>query len=437
MRQEFSKWYRDKFSQLEEHPDNDVWKNINAQLDKAIPTVKTNRSKRKYFFLFVTVLLLLSSSGIVLFEIAQGGKSMRNRLALSVPTVSSFRFPSNPAQPNAKIALHQLHKQNLPPPNSTSKSTGKLKMITKESKSPSISIVSNPSPVDHPAEPPIFAGLFGSQQSSSPSSATNLYNDIAFQDSMPAEETAGKIDAADGYHFDSSMTVMDGISTAVPADSMDGQNQQQATAATNAEFSPRLYVGFCVKVGNTWLLNQQTYFGFSRNGFDRTHICFSSVAGVQIGYLFTPHFGLESHFYVHNYYTQKYSIYADGILHEEKTTFNGKSIDLCAKLGMGKNNGSGFYLQAGMQAMFIKKVTTKYEYSESNQADFTHIYPSAKIGIGYDFLPSNNWQLMVGMRSNIGLKNVYDDIVPFNKTVLADINVYVSINRIAWKKRKE
>jgi hypothetical protein len=195
------------------------------------------------------------------------------------------------------------------------------------------------------------------------------------------------------------------------------------------------YFGVSAKLSNTWLLNEQTFAGLSSRGLDQTHLFVTPVFGFHIGHYFTRRFAAEGRIYINSKYGQRYSIFDDGVVRSEKYVFNGHTLSAGVKYGVKMNGNNGLFVDGGAQLLLLNSLVETGDVSPPN--GYTHLYPFLFAGASYVIEYGKAWQFSGGIRSSVGLSDVYqirsNPAFSFEKTFLSDLSLHVSVSRTFGK----
>lgn len=439
MPQELSNWYRDNFKKLSASPEDDVWRSISSRLDASAAESKKSNFKRPYIFIWFIFLIPLLSA-LLIFR-GNGHSAVHYFALVSSATNSAQAEVNSETNPAGSRWITNNLLTFFPSP-------------------VSVGCMGQTTGLDHKREygssaidPFIAEQTFISPGINGKMDQRIQSNKTTAPEKAQLAETASLVNKTDMVHsqwtanetdirtflflqpgfYTLSRTVSPAASILSPVDNNSNPNEEQVTRPRHS------YVGIYGSVKISYLLNDQTYSALSRHGFDQTHLVFAPGFGIRYGYYFSSAFNLEAQLNLRDQFSQRYSIYREGIIHEEAVTLNGYSVGLTARLHSAHILNRELYLVAGGQCLFVRTFVSQDSRYGTTEDNFRRIYPLITVGAEQELLSFRNYLLLVGLRTNVGFSNVigrnqqyYSEL---NQTRLSDLNVYFSVQRtLACKK---
>mgnify|MGYP001058901456 CR=1 FL=1 len=196
----------------------------------------------------------------------------------------------------------------------------------------------------------------------------------------------------------------------------------------------KLYIGSTGQLANTWLLNEKTYQGLEKTSLTASNASFGYNFGIYAGTNITKNIDLQVDFNILAKNNQNYNEYLDGKYIEDNLTLNYSQLALSGRLyffsdklmrGEHGFNLGGYigYLHSAYQTLDNRVID---KYSDYNKFDFGII-------LSYEYvIPiSDNLGFGTGVKANYGIKNIYsgNTEIPsyLNETSTASINFSFSL----------
>lgn len=427
MSQELSNWYRDNFHKLSESPEDEVWKNISSRLDAST----TKRSKGYFIIRYFFIWTAFSISTLLTFLIYRyDGSCTMNRFAESCSAEVSDHASANVCTSDSKWI--NTHLQFLSPSPVTFCCMGQSIRCanTQENGSSAIAPVVaelelQPLPMGDQIDPDVLIDK------------TNKVNREQISESITAANNTDVLDQLGSIRADTDaflfkrpniFCLMKPMTTVAPALSTLRQDSARST-----EPSSRCYVGVYGNIKNSYLLNDQTYSGFSRRGFDQTHVVFTPGFGIRYGYKISSAFDLEMQMSFRDQFSQRYTIYEEGKIHEETVALNGYSVSVVGRFRSGIILNRSLYLVGGGQCLFVRNIIQNDSRFGALENNYQRVSPLLSLGAEQEVFGFRGFDFLVGLRTNVGISNIISrpELLSsdLTKTRLSDVSIYFSIQR--------
>lgn len=195
----------------------------------------------------------------------------------------------------------------------------------------------------------------------------------------------------------------------------------------------KLYVGSTGQLANTWLLNEKTYQGLEKTNLTASNASFGYNFGIYAGTNITDNIDLQADINILAQNNQNYNEFLNGKYIEDNLTLNYSQFALSAryyfisnKLMRGEHGfqlGGYFgYLHSAYQVVDNKYINKYNDYSKTDYGivmNYEYVIPiSNKLGFG------------IGVKAYYGLNNIYsgNEEIPsyLNETNIASVNISVS-----------
>jgi len=212
--------------------------------------------------------------------------------------------------------------------------------------------------------------------------------------------------------------------------------KQVARVQQNTTSSRRMYFGITGQIKNTWLFNNTTIRGLKKDELSKTVPDIDKDIAIHAGYQLSDKIDIFAVANFRTYHKQKYYDYMHGNYTAKETLLNYSMLDVQFKYNMKELKGSP-YASAnfifGCYAGLLKNAKQKYGNATEN---VTVGYKNYDIGItlGYEYAIDlfSNMQITPGLRLNQGILNIYngDENMPayFNKTYSTAFNFNIGLN---------
>jgi len=196
----------------------------------------------------------------------------------------------------------------------------------------------------------------------------------------------------------------------------------------------KLFVGNTSQIANTWLINDKTINGLKSTNLTSTDISYGSNFGIYLRTNMTKKIDLQLDVNLFSQTKQNYNEYQNGQYVEDALTFNYSQIGLSTKfyhfsdrLIKGEHG-----VNIGIYGAYLRNAQITSNTETSDLADYKPIDYGIFCGYEYIFQVSQNFGFGTGIRSYLGLNNIYagNEIIPanFNITNNASINITFSMN---------
>ncbi len=199
------------------------------------------------------------------------------------------------------------------------------------------------------------------------------------------------------------------------------------------------YVGGGLSYNNTWLLNNDTYSGMHDYNVNATKATFNFSANLSLGYLLNGKNAFQLDWFMQNKQTQKYVDYVEGHKQSRENELSYSQLNLSYKRKglLMKKAEMNLYLNKIVGA-YIGKLSSAKTIVDGNEYTVENYYAPWN----YGFLAGlegeaqlrNNLLLTAGVRSTVGLKNIYAGTsnAPswFDRTYTTALGVYVGVGYV-------
>ena len=196
----------------------------------------------------------------------------------------------------------------------------------------------------------------------------------------------------------------------------------------------KLFVGNTSQIANTWLINDKTINGLKSTNLTSTNISYGSNFGFYLRTNMTQKIDLQLDVNLFSQTKQNYNEYQNGQYVEDALTFNYSQIGLSTKfyLFSDKLIKGEHGLNIGIYGAYLRNAQITANTETSDLADYKPIDYGIFGGYEYIFQISQNFGFGTGIRTYLGLNNIYagNEIIPanFNSTNNASINITFSLN---------
>lgn len=435
MPQELSDWYRDNFNKLSAGPEDDVWKNISSRLAASSSRQKSERRRVGFVLIWLAFAVLLIGS-LVLYR--RSGRPVAEKFNQKALGNYFAEHTINPDSYGPQwIRTRAL--SFFPPPLTIScmgqridyychrEGGGSAITLSEIAEQPLNPVL----PTNKHDQPNSLAGLLVANILNSNTDA----NDGPGSSRVNQRNFVSEIPVAHRKPF-----ILNSALRPVGPQNLLPETAATMTAQHHNQWWSQFYIGIYGAVRNSFLLNNQTYAGLSRHGFDQTHFVFTPGFGFNCGYRFSPSFSLESQFGIRDQFSQRYSVYREGLSHKQTYALSGYSAGLTARIFSAVILNRNLYFLAGAQCVFVRSlvyIDTRYEAIEQS---LRRTSPLLIVGAEQELWSSGNLSLSIGLRARIGFWEVVrDEEVNYSgppDTRLSDLGIYLSLQRSVapgWK----
>lgn len=432
MKSELSNWYRTKFDQLAEDPPKDIWESISNELDteevweninlelqrkSRIRSIKKNLS-------YSGVFLLLFGGGIFFFY--HQTKSVKTLPVAQYPWVDSKIKVFNTNNQLSYFKANDSHdkKVGLFNPNIiSSHSSEKIKLVTNDGHA-----YQNLKKDKEQRKKGKFSLV---KYNSDPAEKQNSF--FFLNEITPTMDSTGNSKNVSMALFDIH-PIQSFLSE--KKDSID--NSIELVCLPKEGDVKNLIIGTTFIYSNSWLFNNDTYEGFSKNNLNQTNLSFGNSYAVLLGYDLSNYSTVQAEWSINNKQEQDYVRYYEGKQVQKKIIINYTYFDLLLKkkepkLVFKKRIPVSLNYIAGIQYSYLKSVSrmingntrsVKNRYRKDNY--------SLVVGVEYQLTVKHLWVISSGLRADIGLRNIYagNGVTPasFNRTYNSSIGLNVGIN---------
>jgi len=196
----------------------------------------------------------------------------------------------------------------------------------------------------------------------------------------------------------------------------------------------KLYVGHTSQIANTWLINDKTINGLKSTNLTSTNISYGSNFGFYLRTNMTKKIDLQLDVNLFSQTKQNYNEYQNGRYVEDALTFNYSQIGLSTKFYHFSNKliKGEHSVNIGIYGAYLRNAQKTTNTETSDLADYKPIDYGIFGGYEYIFQLGQNFGFGTGLRTYLGLNNIYagNEIIPanFNSTNNASINITFSLN---------
>jgi hypothetical protein len=397
MKKDFSHWYKTKFNQLNDAPPDDAWENISNGLDldevwKGVNSELNKKDKRKAFARITIPLVLLVSAGSILFYLTnkKGKDNNKTELAqqalannLKIQKVNTKNITGNETTANDEIF------------GGISKSTINNKLSEKKTE--------NLTPIGQTKEKltPVIERKNTANKHLLRSQHLKISN-TAEKNLLMTTITLllVEVNTTDDRFIDSLIhrKLNDSIIN----------NKKIATKADNS-----LIVGVAFANANTWLLNNDTYSGLRAGTLNQTLFSYGKSYNVLLGYNLSNRYCLQTEWVINNTHKQQYIDYKNG--HQVNRNLR---IDFTQLTILMKKKNEAYYFSNKLHTSFNYLAGLNYSYVKSFTQQTDEVISSVKddyknnqynliLGLEYQLFITPSWIFSSGIRTNIGLQNIY------------------------------
>ncbi|WP_430814457.1 hypothetical protein [Carboxylicivirga sp. RSCT41] len=204
----------------------------------------------------------------------------------------------------------------------------------------------------------------------------------------------------------------------------------------------RWTTGVVTALKNTYLLNAETYEGFSSTGMNNSKMTFQPDFGLTIQYAINTKFIFETNLFAASSLKQGYKTYSYGQYVNKETELNYYGAELAIKHNARYSLVGERLLRRNIGGVYINHLQSASETLSNTSSDVSSRYASVDYGliIGQEFEIRSNGPVKVttGLAVKYGLPNVYvgDDKHPakLNKTHNASLEFRIGI-AYRWKSK--
>jgi len=390
---DFLKWYKNKAESNNQEPPENIWKNIQDELDIDQSWLFINNKLNKKTFINRQFLFAAAAS-ILFFIVAGGYWFLKPQLKIdNIEKISE----------NTEVAENQK----------TVKSERKNHIKNKEEKQTLIIEVKDQNkPYYKTKNEELIVADLQNQQTNDAIFRND--NQLAFLDRKP-----GKVD----YQF----VMMNDLKKS-------NKNQQKQEEKSERTSFKKMYLGTTGQLANTWLLNEKTYNGLESSNLTTANTSFGYNFGLFVGTNISKRIDMQFDLNILANNNQDYNEYLNGHYVSSQLKFNYSQVALSFRYYImskrfmkgehGVNMGGYFgYLHNAYQVIDGKSFSIQNSYTDIDYGLF----------LGYEYIVpiSNKLGFGTGFRAYYGLQNIFagDDYIPayMNKTNNASINITLSL----------
>ncbi len=409
MEKDFLSWYKTKFHQLDNTPPNDAWENISNDLDldevwQEINSKLNKRDRRKAIAKITTSLILLISLGAAMFTF--NNKQTINDKKTLIPehaTIANLNKKKESIT-NERIENNGVHNANLKQKKENLFSTSEITKTSSSTKKEHslLTIIKNNKEGNN-------TFLIGKRDTPS------LHTSVDMNKS--ASNTI--------VNYNNKMFTITPIMALIKADDNqlldflihqslnDSIHKKSTNDNKHATVAPLFIVGASFANANTWLLNNDTYTGLRAGTLNQALFSFGKSYNIFLGYNLSNKYCLQTEWVVNNVHNQQYIDYTNGHHVNRNLEADYTQLNMVMKkknevyyLG-GKLHTSFNYL-AGLNYSYVKSFTQKTDETISSvKNEYQNNQYGVILGLEYQIYISPSWIICTGIRTNIGLQNIY------------------------------
>lgn len=196
----------------------------------------------------------------------------------------------------------------------------------------------------------------------------------------------------------------------------------------------KLYVGATGQIANTWLLNEKTYSGIEGSSLTTANASFGSNIGIYVGTNLFDWIDLQLDLNILVKNNQNYNEYLDGKYIENNLSFSYSHVSPSARfyINSKKFMQGEHALNVGAYAGYLHSA---YQILDGKTINLTDYYNNYDFGvfIAYEYVMplTNKLGLGTGVRAYYGFQNIYsgNEFIPsyLNKTTNASVNISLSL----------
>lgn len=403
----FLKWYKNKIESSNFEPPENVWENVQDQLDIDHSWEIINAhleqnvaAKRKYWF--------TAAAGLLIFILAGGywWYSSNNNLNLEKQITKETSIAENKINKETKITIENRNPEK--------------EINSKSVKEKEDTLNKNFTDSNQIAETVVEKQRFN-QMSEQKISQTTVEKNTNNEKLIAALEP---------YELDIENFAVQKSETLVLAKSSKVINKEQK----NRIAFQKIYTGATGQLANTWLLNEKTYTGLEETSLTTSNASFGSHFGLFAGTNLSEQLFIQLDINIIAQNKQDYNEYLNGQYISNEMKFNysqlGFSLRYIAfsnRYMKGEHNiyGGGYwgYLHSAYQVIDNEPHNITDYYAKSDYGVF--------LGYEYIFPMTKNLGFGTGVKAMYGLNNIYsgDHYIPsyLNKTHNASLNITFSL----------
>jgi len=435
MEKDFLKQYKNKFNQLNSTPPDDAWENIANDLDidevwQGVDAELNKRDRRNSAVKITATLALFVSLGGGLFLLTNKNVEKNKKQTVSQNTVASDLKEEKTKEEDI-LSDGATTTSAL---GAVSKSTGKNNLSITETKLNNglkqkgenfVVVNSRKNNGNSKSLTPEYDVLTPLNNTGNSDNAINRATEknmlMATIAPLFAQLTTNNIDITDSL-----------IHQKINDSVYRGANKFEATDAHS------FIVGIAFANANTWLLNNDTYNGLKAGTLSRTVFSYGKSYTVLIGYNLSNKYCLQTEWVINNTHHQKYVDYKQGheVSRDLKVDYTQLNVLMKKKneaYHFGNKLKTSFNFLAGLNYSYVKSFTEQTDESvNSIKNDYRNNQYNLILGLEYQVFIRQSWIVSSGIRTNIGLQNIYKgtSTVPsgFNKTYDSSLGLNVGIS---------
>jgi len=438
MEKDFLNWYKRKFNQLNVPPPDDAWENIANDLDmdevwQGVDAELNKRDRRKTAAKLTAALALFVSLGGGLFLLTNKNVEKNKNQTVSQNTVAGNLKEKKTKQEDVLSDVETTTTSALV---AVSKSTGKNNLSVPETKPDTKS--------EQKGENLIAENLSTNNRNSK----SLIYKHNVLTSLNGADISDNALNSATGKNMlmtaiaplFAQLTINDnGITDSLIYQKINDSVHTKNTGANTFEATDAhsFIIGVAFASANTWLLNNDTYNGLKAGTLNRTLFSYGKSYAVLVGYNLSNKYCLQTEWVINNTHNQQYVDFKQGhqVSRDLKVDYTQLNVLMKKKNEMyhfGNKLKTSFNFLAGLNYSYVKSFTEQTDESvNSIKNNYKNNQYNLILGLEYQVFIRQSWIISSGIRTNIGLQNIYKgtSTVPsaFNKTYDSSIGLNIGI----------
>lgn len=436
MKNEFYKWYKNRFEKLKEDPPSEVWENIARTLDKeTIPSQATSKRKRLVF----PFLILLISGGIAYFVLSEKQKTVLTSNEKTTDQVINKNSYTQFSVKNNSASEKLINSRKSYNPHSfvtASPSVNAPKNLFAEDLQPTLHSKSVSSKTSKRiADVTEMAGTTALLEKEEVRSEQNRPNDSVNTISNPSAEN-------------STVSLPVRLAGIQPIETTQPLNPENNSGQGNPQvhiLPVGFYFGNSFAVNNSWLLNNDTKNGMKKNTLDDVNPYWGNSYALLSGYNFSDKFSAQVEWMIYNKQGQKYIDYNEGHQTTRDELLNYTQFNLLIKkkitrMAFKAKTPLSFCTIAGIHYSILKSAKDVINGKTiSDKDDYFNNNYGVILGLGYEISMKKHWIISTSLQIDTYLRNVCkgSPSVPayFDRTYISSIGMQAGVAYLFTKKK--
>lgn len=433
MQDKFYNWYKKSFDNLSQEPPEDVWEGISSNWDKKNLT-SSSRNYSKWITGGVALMLIGSMSWVFLSKENQSILSENRKQDISVFSLNSTK--------NKQISNEIIDQKNIQynSVNIHNPLIAEIKPSTQEKNNRRTLKYSH-------------SEIFTNKKSVLLSSADEIVNiqtdyNFTFSEQKNANKeknddskTAKKNVSPESELFlilqeENGLLPSNDNSLSLVNDNITIEDSLLKKYTASHLLPTGFYFGSSFILNNSWLLNNDTYDGYKASGLNDANMYFGNAFALLTGYNYSDNLSIQAEWLLYNKQGQKYKDYIEGnvINRDELLTYSQYNIifkERNSRLIHKGNIPVAFNTILGMYYANLKSANQVIDGEKTASENYRKSNYGVIAGLEFEAYLFTHWMLTTGLRSDIGLKNIYagNQKVPadFKKTYNSSLGINFTI----------